>query len=163
MFRSTGVIRRHRPHEPVGLLHLGAVVVDEVGRLLRVPHRLQAALAHLQRHQGGEIVLALADQLGGPAQDADPLLPRPAGPAALRLLGPPDREVDLRRPGGREAAEQERGVDRRAVVERLARARDRLASDQVGVAGAGRRPDLGERRVEAAVEVVQVAGWSRCR
>jgi hypothetical protein len=90
--------------------------------------------------------------------DADPLPPRTPAPPALRLPGPPHREVHLGGAGGGEAAEQQRGIDRGAIVERLARSRDRLAADQVGVCGPRGRSDPREGLVEQAVKLVQIAG-----
>jgi len=42
--------RLHRPHEPVGMVNLIAVVVDEVGRFLDVAQAFHAVLAALESH-----------------------------------------------------------------------------------------------------------------
>jgi hypothetical protein len=75
----------HRVVEAVVGLDLVAVVADQVGRLLDVAERLEPILADLDRHQGPELHLALADQIRHAAHDRDPLQPRgpsPAGAAA---------------------------------------------------------------------------------
>ena len=128
----------HRADEPVGLLDLRAVVIDQVGRLLRVAHGLEPALAHLQAHDGGELVLALPDEGGRAPEHREPLAPGEPGPAALRLVGRGDRAIHVRRPGDREPSQHEAGVDRRAIDQRLVavihRARRRRRT------GAARRP-----------------------
>jgi hypothetical protein len=102
----------HRTHEAVGLLELSTVVVDQVGGFLGISHGLEAALPDFQRHERGEIVLPLPDELGGPVHDGDALLPGPSAPVPLRRLRPADGQVHLGGSCRREAAQEERGVDR---------------------------------------------------
>src|SRR5205823_2247485 len=80
----------HLTDEAVGVLNLLAIVVDQVGGLLGVTHRLEPALAYLEAHDGGELEFALADQAGGAAQRRDPRAPGRVGPRPLRLLGARD-------------------------------------------------------------------------
>src|SRR2546422_4538926 len=59
--------RRHLGHlalEAVRVLQLLAIVVDQVGGLFGVSHGLEPALADLHGHDGGELELALADEIG---------------------------------------------------------------------------------------------------
>jgi hypothetical protein len=58
--------------------------VQEVGGVEHLGLRLGHRLAHLERHEDGEVVGALDDQLVRLAQDLPPLARRRVGPLALR-------------------------------------------------------------------------------
>ncbi len=106
----------HGVVEAVVGLDLVAVVADQVGRLLDVAERLEPVLADLDRHQGRELHLALADQVRHAAHDRDALEPRRPGPARGGGAGGGDGVADVRAGAFREVAD-ERAVDRRALLE----------------------------------------------
>jgi hypothetical protein len=85
----------HLVGEAVVVLQLLAVVADQVGRLLDVAEGLESVLADLHGHQGGQLVGALADQVGGPAQQADAFLPGRGRPGGEGGLGGGDGVVDV--------------------------------------------------------------------
>ncbi len=72
---------RHRTHEAVGILDLLAVVIDQVGGLFRVAHGLEPALAHLEAHQRGQLVLPLSDDGRPHAGARRPAPARAGGPS----------------------------------------------------------------------------------
>jgi hypothetical protein len=81
--------------EAVVVLQLLAVVADQVGRLLDVAEGLQPVLADLHGHEGGQLVRALADEVGGPAQQGHPLRPGRGRPGREGGLGGGDGVVDV--------------------------------------------------------------------
>ncbi len=119
----------HVDGEAVVALHLGAVVADQVRRLLHVTEGLEPVLPDLGAHQAGELVRPLADEVGRAAQHRDPLLPRHVAPRAGLLGGRAHGVVDVLRRGLVHPAEQDGGVvravhlDRRAVGAGLDRPR----------------------------------------
>ncbi len=151
----------HGPNEPVGLLDLGAVIVDEVRRFFGVAHRLEPALADLEAHERCELVLLLPDQRRRALEHRDPLLPRRARPAGLSRAGGPHGAVHLCRPRRGEAAQQDAGVDGRAVLERLASSLHRLAADPAEMTAPRGRSNLLEAGVEPAMEILEVARGRR--
>jgi hypothetical protein len=132
----------HRAHEPVGLLHLGAIVVDQVGRLLRVAHRLEPALADLEAHERRQGVLPVADQACRAPQGGETVAPRLPGPVALRPPRRDDGPIHILHGGHGEPAEHHPGVDGRTVVQGIAAPVHGLAPDVEWVAGARRAPDF---------------------
>ena len=72
-----------------------AVDVEEVGRLLHFAKRLHAVLADLERHRGGDVIDALLDELGDPAQQADSFGRRRRAPTRKRLARGAHRLFDV--------------------------------------------------------------------
>src|SRR5205809_7949047 len=99
----------------VRVLQLLAIVVDQVGGLFGVSHGLEPALADLQGHDRGELELALADEARRPAQDREPVAPRPPRPVTLRRPRGGHGASHLLRSRGGEPPEHHAGVDRRGV------------------------------------------------
>src|SRR6266498_5276821 len=139
------LVRGELPHlvgEAVVALHLVAVVADQVGRLLHVAERLEAVLADLHGHQGGQLVGAVADQVRRAAQQGDAVPPRRARPGREGGPGRRDGVVDVALAGLVEAAEHKAGVvgagegEDGAVVARLAVDVDREGGPQPGPRGA---------------------------
>jgi len=87
---------RHLAHEPVRVLHLLAVVVDQIRRLLGIAHRFDAGFADLEAHDRRELELTLAHQAGRAPQDRDAFPPAAVRPRGLRGPRSPDRAVHLR-------------------------------------------------------------------
>src|SRR5207302_3980580 len=119
------------------------VIVDQVGRLLGVSHRLEPALANLETHDRREPVLALAYQLRGTPQDRDAIAPWQLRPARLRPVCLTHRPIDMRRRPGRESPEDDARVDGRGVDDRVARSGQCHPRDIQGVCVTGSR--LGAR------------------
>jgi hypothetical protein len=97
--------------EAVGVFHLPRVVVDQVGRLLGVAERLQAALSDLETHARRELELALANQLRRLAHDGHARLPAELLPPAARPVGGLDRPIHVLHGRGGELAQDEIDVD----------------------------------------------------
>jgi hypothetical protein len=85
----------HLVDEALVVLQLLAVVADQVGRLLDVAKGLQPVLADLHGHEGGQLVGALADEVGGPARHGHPLRPGRVRPRREGGLGGGDGVVDV--------------------------------------------------------------------
>ena len=119
----------------------------QVGALLDLAERLDAVLADLDGHQARVLHLALADQLGGAAQERQALGPAERSPGRLRGARRGDRIADVLARGRREAADEDVGVDGRAQLEgRVARAL--AAADDVRVV----LTEASAGTVEAALE-----------
>ena len=99
------------------LLHDLRVEIDGVDGLPRLGEGLEPVLSDLVGDRGGDLELALVDQLRGPLEDPDPLPPggpAPAGEGALRCLYGLPRVLPL---PDREVADDDRRVDRAPVLE----------------------------------------------
>ena len=110
---------------------LAGHVVAHVDRFLDVSPGLGEHLAHLARHQLGELLLVLGDERREAEDDLAALRRGHEPPAPVRLLGRLDRAVDVLRAGARERPD--RLARRRAqALERLAAGGvDPLAADEV--------------------------------
>ena len=147
---------RHLAHEAVRVLELLAVIVDQIGRLLGVAHRLEPALADLQAHDRCQLELALPDEGRRLAEQGDPLAPRPPRPIALRVACRRYRPAYLLRGRRREPAKHHVRVDRRGVDDRWPTRWDRLAADVHGIVAAELGPCACQRGVELTVKLLPV-------
>ena len=124
---------------------LAGHVVAHVDRFLDVAAGLGLDLAHLARHQVGELVLVLHEELGEAEEDLAALRRRDEAPVLERRLRSRDGAVDVLGRRAREGAERlaGRGVER---LEGLAGGRvDPFAADEV-LEGL-RRPSMPRGRV----------------
>ena len=137
------------------VLHGLRVIADEVRRLLDLAERLDPVLADLEGHDRGVVHQPVADELGGAAQDRQPLLPGRRGPRRLGGSCSGDRRVDVGRGGGRERPEEDVPVDRRAGLEGAV-AVSPLPVDEVAVPLPERRADMLGGGFERAVELLVV-------
>ncbi len=136
-------------HEAVGLLELVAVVAQQVGGLLDVAEGLEPVLADLERHERGVVELPLADEVGGAAQDGEPIRARACRASRGRPRGPrrPRRCTSSRVPTGKRATTT-LAVDRRAILERRRRRIRSSPPMSIGYV----RPELGTRPLERGIE-----------
>ena len=151
----------HRVVVAVVVLHRLRVVAQQVGRLLDLAERLDPVLADLDRHVGGVRHQVVADVLGRPADDREPLAPRDRGPGRLGGARRGDRGVDV---GGRRASRTSRRSMSRSIGERASNvlgAVAPLAVDVVLVVPAELGLGLGDGRLEAGVELLVVGAQGR--
>ena len=152
---------RHLAHEPVRVLHLLAVVVDQIRRLLGIAHRFDAGFADLEAHDRRELELTLAHQAGRAPQDRDAFPPAAVRPRGLRRPRSRDRAVHLRGRRGGKAAEHDSRVDGRAVDDRRRGRRHRLPGDVERIVPAQLPPRARQRLVELAVKQLPVDARGR--
>ena len=145
----------HRVVVAVVVLHRLGVVAEEVGRLLDLAERLEPVLADLDRHQARVAHLALADQVGGLADQRQAVAPRRRGPRRLGAAGGGDGVLDVAAGALREVPEDDVRVDRRAdVVSACALALEPV--DEVAVVPAELALRLLEARLVGRVELLVV-------
>ena len=126
---------------------LAGHVVRDVDRLLDVPARLGAHLAHLVRHQVGERVLLLLEQSREAEEDLPALRARHEPPVRVRLLRGRDRAVDV--VGGRAREDADRlAVGRARALEGLGprRGHGDERNCYVGASVSGNVPGMRARR-----------------
>ena len=151
MWCSSGI---ERPLRRVGC------VVGEEPEVLGTADRRRAhepdGLAGVDAFDRGDLVGPLDDQVGDVVQDPLALLPAAARPIAERGGGGARRGVDVAGAAARHRAKQ-RAVDRRVIVERVAaRARRRLAVDQVQQRALGEAAQLRGSRWRSSP---RTCGW----
>ena len=138
---------------PVG--RVGCVVGEEpevLGATDRGCAHEPDGLAGVDAFDGGDLVGSLDDQIGDVVQDPLALVTTAPRPVAERVGRRPRGRIDVGGPSRGDGAEQ-RTVDRRMVVERLAaRARRRLTVDQVQQGRVGEARQLRGRRGAVLVE-----------
>src|SRR6266542_3893005 len=98
-------------------LHHVARPADQVRRLLDVAQRLQPVLANLHGQKRAELHLAIADRVGGTAQEGHPLVPGPPAPSRKRRPCRGDRVANIL-PGAPGERAHDGAVDGRALLER---------------------------------------------
>ncbi len=147
----------HGNDEAIMLLHLVAVVPDEIGGLLDVTERLETVLADLIGHHGGQDVAPLADQISGTTQDVDSFLPWGGTPSWREPLGTGNRIFDIaRRPLGETAGDHiviDGGADLPCSI-----AGARPPVDEEWVLQAEEIPGSGDAVLVGDVEIVVVRG-----
>ena len=150
----------HRMVVAVVVLEGLRVVTEQIGCLLDLAERLEARLAHLDRHQAAVDHLALADQLGRLADDRQAIAPRRCRPGGLRLASGFDRVADILAGAPREVTEDEIPVDRRGDG-RLAVADALTAADEVAVVAVELALGLGQARLVKRVQLLVVGAERR--
>ena len=146
--------------EAVVVDELVGVVADQVGGLLDVAERLEPVLAHLDRQEGRDHVAPLGDQVGAGLEEADAVPPRRVGPGRGERLGDADGLGDVGGGSLDEPADQDVGVDGRALHDLGAR-QALVPGDDRAVALAEERLELGQPGVEGCVHLVAL-GRHRC-
>jgi len=141
------------------LLHLVGVPPQQIRGLLHVTERLQPVLADLHRHQRRQLVALVGHDVGGLADDRDPLLPGAVGPFVERLLGGGDGVAGVLARAARELTDKG-AVDRR-MRGLVPRALARLAVDEQRMLLAQPRPGDLDALVVALVEVLVVGRHRR--
>ncbi len=158
----TGIDAVQLPHEPVVLLHLVSVGVDQVGAFLHLADRLRAVLACFQDQQRREPELALPDQLRGLPHHPHPVHVRQAGPGGIGPLSRRHGIVDVLSGAGLEPRQQQVAVGRRAHFKGVA-AFTLLPLDEHRVGSPKLPAHLRESFVERLMHLLDLLGRGRVR
>ena len=137
---------------------LRAVVLDQVDGFGHFGDGLEAVLADLHAHQRGNLVLALHQDVGGFAQQADAFLPADIAPAGEGGPGGGNGFLGVGSVALLELAEQDAGVSGRGVVEGAVLGLLCLSVDVHGVGFAQFFAHVTNGRVEGVVELVAQVG-----
>jgi hypothetical protein len=139
--------------EAVMLLDLVAVIFDEIRRLFNIAHTFQPVLAGLVTHERGQLPTMSAYSVGDFLEQHHAFAPWSAAPAWECRSGGGDRPLNVLATSLLELAQQDPRVDRTSVVELTGRF-DRLPSDHHRIALAKTCPDLFDRVVQLAVQIL---------
>jgi hypothetical protein len=135
------------------LLDLVAVVFDEIRRLFDVAHTFKSVFAGLVAHQGGQLPTMSAYSVGNSLEQHHAFTPRSAAPTRECRSGGGNRPLNVLPTSLLELAQQDPRVDRTSVVELTCRF-DRLSSDHHRIALAKACPNLFDRMVQLAVQIL---------
>ena len=155
--RSAGSSESRRRAKPSLRFHLGRIGIDDVGRFLDLADGLDAVLAGLEDEQRRQAELSLADQRRGAAHDRDSLLPGPLRPSRKGGFGGGHGIIDVGFGAGRETADDDLVVGRRADLEGVG-AGALFAADNQGVGLTEVAAKLLEGGVEGVVHRLDLLG-----